>query len=405
MDFPRVITTLFLVFPLLVLAARHHPIHAQDLAVTHFGNKIGQPKLRPTTQDDLRLDDILLTASVDGQFHALNRTNGQIKWSMSNEIQGSGTRSLIHPMVRSDHTLPGNHLDEGDETYVIEPQSGEIFVLPPMASIDTPLERLPFTVPQLVDMSPFRFVVGDDDQRIFNGRKETSLITLNIDTGQLVSVFNADNCAWDEADSDEAVIHDGEFDDDEVHRRPRSNPAREVNIGRTDYHVSVYIRGGGMIQSLSYSVYGPNNIDLEKQLQWTRTPDDRYLQSLPDGKVMSFRTASDDPEWVSSFSKPMYVYHHSRSCPPLTNLVSLQNRRFRRSHQFYRSIPHPSPPTSSPVARSVREPLSPCPDISPPRTDICRTHWLLSLRHESRKFPSRRFLRRSWHSSVQWFPI
>lgn len=304
-----------LLLPFLVLSKQLQqlskaPSH-RNLAVHRPSGVFGDP--RAETIEGLALTDIVLTASIDGKFHALNRTNGQLKWSMRDVPSSPDSYPLLHELVRTDHGSRDIHDDvDSDDTYIIEPQSGEIFVMPPGSSANAPLERLPFTIPQLVEMSPFRFV--GDDQRMFLGRKETSIITLDLDTGNVISIY-ADRCMWDEANATTAVdahdlaeLYDG-FDDSESGRF-RSNgrsQRREIHIGRTDYHVAVHIRGRGVVQNLSFSVYGPNNVDRDLQVMWTRTQDDRYLQPLTDGQIMSFRTSKNpgDPlEWSNKLSNP-----------------------------------------------------------------------------------------------------
>lgn len=81
-----------------------------------------------------RLQDIALLASVDGRFHAVNRTTGQTIWSMEDsdgEKLGDPKEELLHPLVRTDHNLEGNLQADGGagEMYIVEPQSGDIFVL------------------------------------------------------------------------------------------------------------------------------------------------------------------------------------------------------------------------------------------------------------------------------------
>jgi serine/threonine-protein kinase/endoribonuclease IRE1 len=306
----------YLLLPLLVLSGQDQPLvrapSPRSLAVRHPSSAFGDS--RAENIEELALTDIVLTASVDGKFHAFNRTNGQLKWSMRDVPSNPQSYPLLHELVRTDHTSRDIHEDdvESDDIYIIEPQSGEIFVVPPGSSASTPLERLPFTIPQLVEMSPFRFV--GDDQRMFLGRKETSIVTLDLDTGSVISIY-ADQCIWDEANATttgETRDFTGVLDepDDFESKAPGgkiTSQRREIHIGRTDYHVAVHIRGRGIVQNLSFSVYGPNNVDRERQLAWTRTQDDRYLQPLTDGQIMSFRTSKDpgDPlEWSNKLSHP-----------------------------------------------------------------------------------------------------
>jgi len=66
-----------------------------------------------------------------------------------------------------------------------------------------PLRRLPYSVAQLVEHSPFSF---DDPDRVFVGKKETSIIEIDLDEGIMKSVMGGTN-SWlhengDESDED-----------------------------------------------------------------------------------------------------------------------------------------------------------------------------------------------------------
>jgi serine/threonine-protein kinase/endoribonuclease IRE1 len=186
--------------------------------------------------DELELLDIVLMASVDGKFHALNRTSGRTLWSMSPSVSVSTSPgpSSLAPLVRSDHVITDPDLTDDEsanqELYIIEPQSGDIFV---MASPDSPLHRLPFSMSQLVDMSPFSFS-GDEDRRVFVGKKETSLVLLELETGKVKATLNSE-CPWDPYEDLRASAVD-ELDLDELDgtKPPKeiSMPS-EVFIGRT----------------------------------------------------------------------------------------------------------------------------------------------------------------------------
>lgn len=73
----------------------------------------------------------------------------------------------------------------------------------------------------------------------------------------------------------------------------------------TDYYVTVYA-GGKKIQHLSYSRYGPNNIDNSLQMRWTETPDALYMQSHPRGHLWAFSTNQSEVDWLlPHFEHPM----------------------------------------------------------------------------------------------------
>lgn len=186
------------------------------------------------SEDELELLDLCLVASVDGKFHALNRSSGQILWSMG-ATSSSASPAALRPLIRTQHVDRDPVHDDGDsehrELYIIEPQSGDIYVLP---NADAPLQRLPFTMAQLVDMSPFS-LPGDDENRVFVGKKETSLLLIELETGRLKGMVDSE-CPWDPFGDLDYEQADMELDLDELDgtKPPKDKPvSTEVVIGRT----------------------------------------------------------------------------------------------------------------------------------------------------------------------------
>ncbi|KAF8639142.1 hypothetical protein AX17_001632 [Amanita inopinata Kibby_2008] len=308
-----------------------------------------------STSSDLSGDhdllDIVLVASVDGKFHALNRTSGQTLWSMSSfpsPILSTNTNASIPhalgPLIRTNHVEYDPDLtDESDmqETYIIEPQSGAIFV---MTNPSSPLKRFPFSMPELVEMSPFSFS-GDEGRRVFVGRKETSLLLIELETGKIKATLNSE-CPWDPS---EDLVNETEVDLDELDgSKPQPPSLTEVFIGRTDYYISIYTRPYNRsplprppVQNLSFSSYGPNNQDNHLQASYRRTKDDAYIQSLPNGEIISFKAkpkgdkqATDSQLlWMHSFSNPIVaIFDVLKRSPSNTNI---------RSHPFVLEQPRP----------------------------------------------------------------
>ncbi|KAK1216069.1 bifunctional endoribonuclease/protein kinase ire1 [Marasmius sp. AFHP31] len=283
---------------------------------------------------DSELVDIVLVASVDGKFHALNRTSGHLLWSMASDDGYSTSKSnfsAFAPLVRTQHPQPQPLTSDEEskmsdvrvtnqqEFYIVEPQSGDIYVAS-TASPLSPLQRFPHSMPELVDMAPFSF---KDDQyhRLFVGKKESKLISVELETGRIREVIG-DECPWDafaEFGGNESVVEetkvpvinldeleegaaeveyvDYDEDDDEFSKNRKEKPI-EVYIGRTDYHISIFTKPTATsqstavppVQSLSFSVYGPNNQDGLLQNTYRRTKDDRYVASLPSGEVFAFQS-------------------------------------------------------------------------------------------------------------------
>ncbi|KAF8752334.1 hypothetical protein RHS01_07903 [Rhizoctonia solani] len=220
-----------------------------------------------TAGQDVRLLDIVLAASVDGRFHALNRTTGELIWSMADDLayaQSPRDRNIegvppmasqtpLYNLVRSDHRslVDSEHVEESEETYVIEPQTGEVF---------------------LAELSPF--IPPGDDERVFHSTTTTSLITIDLLTGRILGVYG-EHCAWDNDDSN-----------DDIH--PSIGLLKLSLVALVHYHVSVYVKGRGVVQNLKFTKYGPNNVHRAIQAAWNRSPDSTYFQPSPDGRLYSF---------------------------------------------------------------------------------------------------------------------
>ncbi|KAG8965354.1 bifunctional endoribonuclease/protein kinase ire1 [Tulasnella sp. 419] len=289
-------------FAVLSSAAQQEPPAYQPghNTITSLQKYAAKPNVNVHHEDTsykLDLLDTVVVASVDGRFHAVNRTNGRLIWSMDQPLLISPeAQPTFHSLVRSDHSsllsrgsTALDDFDEPLETYIIEPQSGNIFVNPPNARRDAPLQRLPFSMSQLVDLSPFRF----DDQRTFVGKKSTSFITLDLETGELLELIDSDRwCPWtnkkQDLSGDEMLLD--ELEEEAAPRRVR----KRIHIGKTDYHVTVYSEER-IVQNLTFSSYGPNNMDKDKQALWKQTPDNRYHQPLPDGNLMVLKVDESQP--------------------------------------------------------------------------------------------------------------
>ncbi|TFY57369.1 hypothetical protein EVJ58_g7053, partial [Rhodofomes roseus] len=326
-----------------------------DVQLRHDSYRLAQGS---AATNGLDLLEIVLVASVDGRLHALNRTSGDFIWSMKT---ASGTEpATLGPLVRTKHPEIDPDLTDDDsvhrEVYLVEPQSGDIYI---MSTPDGPLQRLPFSMPQLVDMSPFSFP-SDDDRRMFIGRKETSLLLVELETGRVRTMNH--ECPWDPfQDLAEPAEFGLDLDDLEGAEPPkRASRPTEVFIGRTgelhppltaqhhsrsaDYHISIHTRPSRSsairppVQNLSFSVYGPNNQDLGIQSVYRRTADNAYIQPLPNGEIVSFTSdvvqgADSDVarnthfEWGRAFSTPVVaVFDILRSPQRSQPFVLLQPR-------------------------------------------------------------------------------
>ncbi|KAF9483304.1 hypothetical protein BDN70DRAFT_990482 [Pholiota conissans] len=249
------------------------------------------------------LADIVLVASIDGKFHALNRTDGQKLWSMSDFLANVSVSPSLAPLVRTTHP---KHSLNAMKSYIVEPQSGDIYI---QTSPSTTLKHFQFSVPELVDISPFASVEDDTDGgRIFFGRKETSLLVIDIDTGEIKATFDA-MCPIDTHQKQCPSFRvECKF---EVEKSSLIFASRVVYIKRTDYHLSGYKRS--QLKELppvelSFSTYGPYDQDINANLQpsYHRTHDKTYLQMHPGGMIHSFRNFLDPTKTPEEGTRPLW---------------------------------------------------------------------------------------------------
>ncbi|KAI0269552.1 hypothetical protein BGY98DRAFT_1014131 [Russula aff. rugulosa BPL654] len=258
------------------------------------------PRGHSTTDDDpLEILNVVLVASVDGKFHALNRTTGGKLWSMpsspppraspssSDHEVVQPVPSILGPLVSTKHLDVDPDIDDdpfSQETYIVEPQS-------------------------------------EGDGRVFVGRKKTSILLIELETGHVMDV---------------------DLDELEGLKSLQQRP-HEVLIGRTDYHISILSHPPSRpsrpipIQHLSFSTYGPNNQDLQRQAAYHRSVDQLYLEPLPNGEVISFKVQDDiDPTasvpenkalWGQRFLNPIVaVFDVVKSSRKPSPFVLLQPR-------------------------------------------------------------------------------
>lgn len=230
----------------------------------------------PTFQGGARLLDIVILASVDGKLHGVNRTTGQVLWSMSNDPDAAAP-SGFGSLIRTQHSVH----DSEREFFIIEPQSGDIYILPPMASPTDGLQRLQLSIQQLVELSPFSFP-GDED-RLFVGSKETSMVVLELETGRVKGTINADKeCFWE----DQLEV---EEEDSDIPAPKRDLRSPVVHIGRTGKPFMGFLfQAIGLIKStqITMSVSTPVIMELFKICITLRTvPTTLIEKDSPNGSA------------------------------------------------------------------------------------------------------------------------
>lgn len=300
----------FLLCLLITLASSTNAdAEAQQTASSLWVADVGERRLAASSKprlalqlDDFILADFAILSGLDGSLTAIDRANGQTRWTLGSRDplsghSGSDSRSIplstaLTPLVGSYYgkrqislasmlagpsdeeksdaakhfppmeSLPSRmrHLLGSAGMYVVEPgSSGRLYLLtaPEETELDyrhrrARLQRLPLTLPQLVGLSPFSF--PGDKGRVFTGSKRTRLLRIDVFTGHLDRSWEADGAEFGPS---------ADCADDSGDGR------RWIYLARTDYTLSISMpRRARLSQTLHYSVYSHQSSDGEVAARW-----------------------------------------------------------------------------------------------------------------------------------------
>lgn len=376
----------------------------------------------PSTSIPPRLSDVALVVTVDGAIHALKRDTGLWIWTLHDENEQRQTQEIFKsPLVRSfspkssqassqreSHMTNGEvdnenvlsqegkqdgerrkDIEADDEIYILEPHSsGDIYVYHRSTS---QLHRLPLSITQLVDLSPFTFPSSTtsssssssgssqvvDDDKLFVGKKTTELVGLDLRSGRLVGVFGPEKgwCEWsgDSYSQPGNKRVKGSGDSDGIEDRPEDL----LYLGRTEYSLSIYSKANGLLQTLSYTSYGPSSPTSTfpsspsasfSQLVNAIQDDGRHISPMHDGSVVCFFIEDREKqaigggegglEWTNRFSSPVVgvydIVYPSLSSSPSASSASIsshpslhQSSAQPTSNPAPTLLPHPAKPLHS----------------------------------------------------------
>ncbi|KAJ9120815.1 hypothetical protein QFC22_002749 [Naganishia vaughanmartiniae] len=275
---------------------------------------------RPDGWDDLELLDLVLVQTMDGGLHALERKTGVKLWSrggFGSDVSGkdnSSSTSVVKMRVRPRESYAhfeatGERIDNEEQPpeplYILDPHDGQLYVvLPETAEADSQaftadaedgtarLQRLPITMEQLIDLSPFTF--PQEHSHVFIGSKTTSMRAIDLQTGQDVSSFTPptgtmkaestspastrypEACDWD-ADwgfKNKGVAErfdaDGKKVEEECESDIDDRPEDKLFVGQTTYQLSIHSHVHGLIQQLSHTRLVPNSVHRDLAAYWAR---------------------------------------------------------------------------------------------------------------------------------------
>lgn len=227
--------------------------------------------------NDWKLTDLLLISDIDGNLHGLERNSGSLLWTLP----------IDEPLVKISANNTNNTNKNSEDTenpqsnilWFVEPyKDGSLYYFTPRFG----LNKLPASIKDLVLESPFS-LSGDD--KIYTGTRKTSLFTIDIYTGEIKSVFgNEEKCP-----------------NPNTHYRNKGLDQQDtIMLGKTTYELTIHSKiNSNIVWNVTYSQWGPNNIDNDLIMQNQQSKDKLYFTPFHDKSLLAINKDLGTPIWIS----------------------------------------------------------------------------------------------------------
>lgn len=224
---------------------------------------------------DWKLSNLLLVSDIDGNLHGVERKTGAFLWSLPID------EPLVKILKSDAKSATGG--SESNLLWFVEPaHDGSLYYFSPLYG----LNKLPTSIKDLVMESPFSL---SGDNKIYTGARKTSLYTINLHTGQIISQFGS-------SEEEECPVPN-------VYETPRFASGGNENIimiGKTTYELSIHSKlDSNLVWNVTYSQWGPNNIDNDLIMQHVQSIDNLYFTPFYDKSLLAINREIGTPSWIS----------------------------------------------------------------------------------------------------------
>ncbi|KAI7907214.1 uncharacterized protein BX663DRAFT_495206 [Cokeromyces recurvatus] len=318
--------------------------------------------------DNLLPTNLVLVSTLDGSIRGIDRFQGNVHWTLkggpgSSLIKSTSnfeTHRLYKSSISEDNisdnddnnelfldtfndiltnrddsdefnddpefNLQQQEWDEAEETdiyYIIEPQNGGILYV---YGDGRPLEKLPFSIEDIVHNSPFR----TPDGITYIGRKNTLMIEIDPRNGKILQQIDLNKV------------------DDQYRMASQTQyPARTIFLGRNEYKVAIYDEHYRKLWNTTYIEYIPNKFDWDVPMN--TVPSDIYVAPDASRAITGINLHDGNLIWTRDLPYPVvsvfdvyrredYTFAVSKQDPPKSlskgavgNMLNLM-MSFRKHH-------------------------------------------------------------------------
>lgn len=238
---------------------------------------------RARSLQDWEVTDFVLLATIDGSIYARDRNTGKERWKFYSE----------RPMVETVYHDRFGPVDQGNQPgkdflFYVEPNNGgNLYMYMPGPKPE--LQKLGITVRQLAEeLSPY---ADDASNFVYTAERKNTLLTLNATNGAAIKFFGPAGSGI--IDSRSCRPFNGlEMEDDEC------EPTPTINLGRTDYTVSIQDRTTGEdVCTIKFFEWTSNNRDRDLYQQYSSAMDGKYIYSRFDGSINALKHDAGSGSW------------------------------------------------------------------------------------------------------------
>merc|ERR1719167_933601 len=215
---------------------------------------------------------MILASLLDGSLVALGKASGKVAWTLADEP------AVKSPYDPSKPVLPA---------FLPDPKDGALYMMG--ASLEDPLQKLPWTIPQLVAASPSR----TSDGILYSGKKVDTWVSVSRHSGEKKGALSYEGCLRGE-DEEQCPV-----------REPGT-----VLLGRTEYNIMMYdTRTKDRKWNITYYDYSSNlgGIDVSKDY------DLAHFTDSSTGSLISLDKNSGSVQWETQFSSPVVAMYQLAS--------------------------------------------------------------------------------------------
>ncbi|KAI7860855.1 hypothetical protein BDC45DRAFT_529476 [Circinella umbellata] len=249
----------------------------------------------PDNEDNLMITDMVLISLLDGSIRNVDRLKGSVYWT----LPATGSSSLIRSTSHGQKQTPENDWDnineledqadqfladseEPEDTkqmhYIVEPQNGGILYL----YSDGAMEKLPFTIRELVYQSPLRTRNGTT----YVGSKTTVMLAINPRSGEILQRLELD-----------------QKQDAYYMATQKKLPPHTIYLGRDEYQVVIFDNDNQKWWKIEYNEYVPNKLDMD--VPATNPASDIYIAPDANGAISAIDVSQGTFMWFQDLPSPV----------------------------------------------------------------------------------------------------